>query len=53
MKYSIISLVNASSQDAVAAYSTYIHEAILRDITQDNKLELNIVSYPFPLSKKE
>jgi len=51
-KYSVFTLANATSQDAVAAYGTEIHETILRDII-DPALKLQVTSTPFLLTQKE
>jgi len=51
-QYSVITLVNATSQDAVAAFAANVHETILRDIV-DPGLNLTVILNPFPLTMLE
>ena len=52
-QYSVVSLINATSQDAVACFSNAIHEAILKDITKNPNLKLTVYSTPFPITALE
>jgi hypothetical protein len=46
-------LINATSQDAVAAYGAYLHQALLRKMFNNRDLILNLTSQPFPLTLLE
>lgn len=45
--------INSTSQDAIAIYGAYLHQAMLRKILNNPKLSLNLTSQPFPLTLLE
>lgn len=53
INYGAFALINSTSQDAVSAYGAYIHEALLRKMTNNPKLKLNLTNTPFPLTLLE
>jgi hypothetical protein len=53
LRYSAFALINATSQDAVSAYGAYVHESLLKRMTGNPGLKLNLTSTPFPLTLLE
>lgn len=51
--YAAFALINATSQDAIAAYGAYVHEVLLKKMTNNPNLKLKLTSQPFPLTLLE
>jgi hypothetical protein len=53
IQYGAFALINTTSQDAISAYGAYVHEALLRKMTNNLELMLNLTSSIFPLTLLE
>ena len=49
--YKVVSLINSTSQDAPAAFSHFIYEAILRKAIGDSNLNFTVVNDPMPITR--
>lgn len=50
--YTAVSVVNATAQDAVGAYSAFLMQQIIRDAAAEPNLIFEITDHPLPVSAK-